>query len=110
MDLLTGIAVTGCVRCPHCKLINDDFARRCDCGYNFSRGTVTELGAGGVERPKDPGSWEIGIAVGFIGGLVGLAVVHTVSNAENTRKGATYGALAQLLLGLAFLGLGLLAQ
>ena len=28
--------------CPHCRLINPDTALRCDCGYDFSSGTLKE--------------------------------------------------------------------
>ena len=26
--------------CPHCGLINPDTAQRCDCGYDFEKGTI----------------------------------------------------------------------
>jgi hypothetical protein len=28
------------VKCPRCGLINPDIAQRCDCGYDFDKGTI----------------------------------------------------------------------
>ena len=30
------------MKCPHCKLINPETGLRCDCGYDFSSGTMKE--------------------------------------------------------------------
>ena len=78
------------MECPRCGLINPEIAQRCDCGYDFEKGTV-EKPYYKQEFPKDIKIWAIlsvvelmlvaaaSLAVrdlgSFIGALIWAAVV-----------------------------------
>ncbi|MDA2930376.1 hypothetical protein MYX84_10595 [Acidobacteria bacterium AH-259-O06] len=60
------------MKCPRCGLINPDTAQRCDCGYDFEKGTV-ESSYYKQELPKDIKTYLIIIVV--VNVLVALAAL-----------------------------------
>ena len=65
--------------CPLCGLINPPNAERCDCSYNFNRGTAgdTEVPVSAKDRPRAYQGAAIAIAL-FMCLPVGIIVWITV--------------------------------
>ena len=66
-------------KCPKCGLYNPDTALRCDCGYDFSSGTMQQSYVPAHQRPFDErpmsvGQWLGTLVVASIP-LVGLVVL-----------------------------------
>ncbi len=65
-------------RCPHCHLWNSENALVCDCGFDFSTGTMSNTQTS--DSPPVPSSWHISlssISVTLIPGFVLAAYLIT---------------------------------
>jgi len=80
------------VQCPKCRLFNPDTAIRCDCGYDFRTKTIEASYLVAKRQPQSPGGSTFG---GFLGGLliglIGVLIIHLVTEARATRTGAWWG-------------------
>jgi len=80
------------MNCPRCKLINPDWALRCDCGYDFELGVVgasysdTELD---VPQSKD---WRAVLKLGIKRVGVFVAVFLGINLVASIALGITLGA------------------
>ncbi len=50
--------------------------------------------------PIDPGSLPLGFIAGFIGGCIGLILVHLIAKGPETKKGAGIGFACQIVVGV----------
>lgn len=58
---------------------------------------------------EDEGSYGLGIALGFVFGLIVFIIIMAMGK-EQTKRGATHGLLAKLGLGLLFFMFGIMAS
>ncbi|MBZ0115568.1 MAG: hypothetical protein K8H88_01140 [Sandaracinaceae bacterium] len=47
----------------------------------------------------DRGSMPLGFLAGFFGGCIGLAIVYIAGAKDDTKKGAVFGFVAQMVIG-----------
>lgn len=78
------------MKCPHCGLINPETAQRCDCGYDFQKGTIDRdkgVEVGNSSDSSYPVLFVLGLALGsslggvLIGGSVGVTIGLVVGGA-----------------------------
>jgi hypothetical protein len=86
------------MRCPRCGLINPSSAKRCDCGYDFQTQSVEQPYK--AAPAEVAGSTGAGVAAGFFGGILGLALVLSLAKGRDTKRGAWIGFAAGLFLGV----------
>ena len=47
------------------------------------------------------GSKALGFAAGFLGGCIGVILVHLIASGSDTKTGANWGFVTQIILGIA---------
>src|SRR5438552_18918846 len=88
------------MECPKCKLINAPAAERCDCGFSFVDGSSITV------EPPGQRLRRIGGALG-LGGLLTSILVRLISGGRPSTAWLLVGALGDLRMFVAVLGLGL---
>jgi hypothetical protein len=92
-------------KCPNCGLYNMESAIRCDCGYDFPSGQITESLLSNTEK-----KWkhsEFGIASFSISIVVSIVIFLMIYNSIFDVKGTVIALLFTLFMYLAALGLGI---
>ena len=68
--------------CPKCKLINPRGTQRCDCGYDFSTGTVVARPRAEAKYPVDADELErVAFSFKAVIGLVGVQAIVAIARA-----------------------------